>query len=412
MILITLAWADIKRTWLGACMLVLMIAVTIALAVVINLEERGLRLGSARASEAFDLVIGAAGSETQLVLSTVFLQPSLLPLMPGKYRDKIGMHPQVLWSAPLAFGDFYEGAPIIGTTEALVTQGSTVSLAEGRSFKSEYEAVVGFASKFKLGDVIKPMHGQIGSESAHGHEGVEYTVVGRLPFQNNTWDAAILVPIETVWHVHGITDHDEVGTHETDGHETDGHHADLSGMDERPLISAMIVKPKTVAGAYQLRSEFRGDDTIAVFPAEILTQLYTILGDIHQLLSVIALGAEGVLYLCIIFVAITHVNQRKRPIAALRTFGAPRYAIFMLIWGQLMLLVITGVIVGAVLGYGVSVYISEHITAKSGFNLPIMLTQEDIRSLLFSVVFAAIAALIPALLSYKHSPVHALRSSG
>lgn len=399
MILISLVWADIKRAWLGALMLILMVAATIALAVIINLEERGLRLGSARASEAFDLVIGAAGSETQLVLSTVFLQPAMLPLLSEKYRDTIEMHPQVLWSAPLAFGDFYEGAPIIGTTDALVTQGSSVPLAEGRTFKDEHEAVVGFGSSVKIGDVIRPIHGQMGSENAHSHEGVEYTVVGRLPPQNNAWDTAILVPIEAVWHVHGIVDDHEEDTHD-----------DVVAHD-RPLISAMIVKPKTVAGAYQLRSEFRSEGTIAVFPAEILTQLYTVLGDIHQLLSVIALGAQGLLYLCVIFVAITHVNQRKRSIAALRAFGAPRYAIFTLIWTQLMLLVIMGVIAGAVLGYGVSIYISEHITVKSGFNLPIMFTPEDIKSLLFSIFIAAIAALIPALFSYKHSPVHALRSA-
>ena len=66
--------ADLKRLWAGSIVIVILIMLATALGVAVTLEERALRLGSARASEKFDLVIGAPGSETQLVLSSVFLQ--------------------------------------------------------------------------------------------------------------------------------------------------------------------------------------------------------------------------------------------------------------------------------------------------------------------------------------------------
>lgn len=56
-------------------------ATTLGVAVI--LQERALRLGSTRAADRFDLIVGAPGSETQLVLSSVFLQPSPLPLVAG-----------------------------------------------------------------------------------------------------------------------------------------------------------------------------------------------------------------------------------------------------------------------------------------------------------------------------------------
>jgi putative ABC transport system permease protein len=61
---------ELKRGRLAASVLVLVVAVTVALGTVVMLAERGLRLGSGRAADPFDLVIGAKGSPTQLVLTT------------------------------------------------------------------------------------------------------------------------------------------------------------------------------------------------------------------------------------------------------------------------------------------------------------------------------------------------------
>ncbi|TXH81844.1 MAG: ABC transporter permease, partial [Rhizobium sp.] len=75
--------ADLRRFWSGALAVVVLIALSVALSVTVTLQERAVRLGSARAAEKFDLLVGAAGSETQLALSAVFLQPAPLPLMEG-----------------------------------------------------------------------------------------------------------------------------------------------------------------------------------------------------------------------------------------------------------------------------------------------------------------------------------------
>ena len=55
--------ADLRRLWLGGIVVVLLVALATALGVAVTLQERSLRLGSARAADKFDLVIGAAGSE-------------------------------------------------------------------------------------------------------------------------------------------------------------------------------------------------------------------------------------------------------------------------------------------------------------------------------------------------------------
>ena len=97
--------ADLRRLWAASLVIVLLVALATALGVAVTLQERALRLGSARAADKFDLIVGAPGSETQLVLSSVFLQPAALPLMPGDVLTKLIANPRVAWAAPIGFGD-------------------------------------------------------------------------------------------------------------------------------------------------------------------------------------------------------------------------------------------------------------------------------------------------------------------
>ncbi|MFE8100508.1 FtsX-like permease family protein [Brenneria goodwinii] len=414
-----LIWVDWRRLWPGVLVVVLLIAMATALSISVSLQERALRMGSAKAAERFDLVIGAPGSETQLVLSSVFLQPSALTLIPAQVLDDLAKNPLVAWAAPVAFGDFYQGMPIVGTTEPLVTDNGKRQLAAGRVFKQNFDAVVGANTGLSLGDTFSPVHGQIGTEGAHAHEGVSYTVVGILPADGSAWDKAILVPVNAVWLVHGIHPHeseDEHDGHADEHHEDDGddaHHEDgAEHADEHghPAgVPAIVVKPKTIAGAYQLRSLYRSNTTLAVFPGEVLVKLYSILGDIRELLVYISLGTQALVGVAVAMVAVIHLKQRQRQIGALRAFGAPRYGIFALIWCGLMSLVSVGVLLGVGVGYAAARAIAVVMSEKSGFVLPITLEREDVTFVLILLLVAAAVLTLPAMLAYRQSPATALR---
>ncbi len=222
--------ADLRRLWLGGIVVVLLVALATALGVAVTLQERSLRLGSARAADKFDLVIGAAGSETQLILSSIFLQAAPLPLVDGAVLTKLAADPRVAWAAPIGFGDSFAGYPIVGTTTSLVSN-TTSGFAEGRMFALEGEAILGAAVDLSLGAEIKPMHGTA-ETGGHTHTEIAYKVVGKLQPTGTPWDRAILVPIQAVWHVHGLGHdhgHDEghedsrAGAHDEEHHHGDGH---------------------------------------------------------------------------------------------------------------------------------------------------------------------------------------------
>lgn len=419
--------ADLRRLWAGSLVVVLLVALATALGVSVILQERALRLGSARAADKFDLVIGAGGSETQLVLSSIFLQPSALPLMSGDVLAKLAADPRVEWAAPVGFGDSFSGYPIVGTTRAL-TETISGGFSEGQVFASEGEAVIGSSVGLAIGGEIKPMHGTI-ETGGHTHTELAYRITGRLQPTGTAWDRAILVPIQAVWHIHGLeageehdhaaeAGHHDEAAHAEGAHEDADHHAEPdahaslneSWTTETPGLPAILVKPKTIADAYKLRQDYRNGTTIAVFPGEVLTNLYATLGDAKQILVAVASGAQVLVAASLILVTVIHIGQRRRQIGALRAFGAPRGAIFGIVWLEFFILVAVGIGLGFTFGYGAALILSGFFSQNSGVNLPVGFAREDGTLAMILLTFAAVLAALPAVLAYRQSPAQALRA--
>lgn len=406
--------ADLGRYKAGAIAVVLLVAFATALGMAVRIEERALRLGSARAADRFDLVIGAPGSETQLLLSAIFLQPSPLTLIPGSTLKTLSQDPRVEFAAPVGFGDSYRSHQIVGTTAEFIEK-SGFGIAEGKSFTDAFDAVVGASVPIDLGTTIRPLHGV--AESATGeHAGIAYRIVGRMNGTATPWDRAILVPIEGVWRTHGLGgDHDHAhGEHEAgeDHAAAPDEHPDRIGPPwdgELPGVPAILVKPKTIANAYQLRGEYRNEATLAVFPGEVLTRLYATLGDARLALTVIAMGTQALAAAAVMLVTMAHLAQRRRQIGALRAFGAPRLAIFAVVWAELLLVIGLGVAAGVALGYAAALVMSHLFTRQSGVALPVTLDPSDIAFAGLLLAVAALMAVAPALHAYRQSPAEALR---
>ncbi|MFG1424813.1 FtsX-like permease family protein [Roseixanthobacter glucoisosaccharinicivorans] len=398
--------ADLRRLWLGALAIVLLIAVATALGMAVQLQERALRLGSARAADRFDIVVGAAGSETQLVLSAVFLQAAPLPLMDGSVLKALAEDPRVAYAAPVGFGDSFEGQPIVGTIAAFALEAGGGALSEGQVFDALDEAVVGARVPLALGAIIKPMHGLPG-EGGHTHSEIAYHVVGRMAPTGTPWDRAILVPIEAVWRLHGMGDAHawprRVEGEAEHSHELEGTSAHLGSPWPQavPGVPAVIVKARTIADAYRLRAQYRKSPTLAVFPAEVLVRLYGTLGDARLLLGGIALGAQALVIVAVMLVSAVHLAQRRAQIAALRALGAPRRAIFTLVWSEVMALVGVGAMLGMALGFLAARMVATQLTRQSGIVLPVEFASDDLAFVAIMLTVAALAALVPAMMAYR-----------
>ncbi|HUO64401.1 MAG TPA: FtsX-like permease family protein [Terriglobales bacterium] len=398
-----LVLADMRRGRAGVAAVVAVIAVAVALGVAVTAQERALRRGSARAADAFDLVIGARGSPTQLILSAVYLQPTMLELVPGSELLRLDAESGVAWAAPLIFGDSWKGRPIVGSTASFVSAGGTRGLAAGRIFLRDHEAVVGAAVPLAIGETIQPSHG-LGSTGAGGgdsHQGALFHVVGRLPRQGNPWDGAIIAPVEALWAMHArSTGH--TGDESRIGPPWDGRH-----IGE---VSAIVVKPKSVADAYRLRARYRTAGTTALFPAEVLLELYATLGDARDLLALVTLATQVLVVAAVLLAVLSSLAQRRRQIGVLRALGAPRAYLFAAVWAHVTALIGAGALLGLLLGYAGSWALSAAFHARTGIALPVSLSWPEAGLATALVGAGAMLAMIPAWRSCRLPVATALKA--
>jgi putative ABC transport system permease protein len=177
-----------------------------------------------------------------------------------------------------------------------------------------------------------------------------------------------------------------------------------------PGLPAILVKPKTIADAYKLRQQYRSGSTLAVFPAEVLTRLYATLGDAKRVLFAVAAGSQALVAASLLLVTVMHVGQRRRQIGALRAFGAPRRALFSIVWLELFVLVAFGIALGFGLGYAAALAISGVMSEGSGVIMPVGFGREDLGFAGALIGFAAVISAAPAVLAYRQSPAAALRN--
>ena len=243
-----------------------------------------------------------------------------MELLQGEPLRRLMSESRAEFVAPIGFGDSVAGDPVVGTIPALVEHLAAGRL-EGRMFSHVDEAVVGAASPFAIGDTFQATHGH-GVEAETGdYHPQELKVVGRLPPTGSPWDRAILMPIEHVWQVHGLANGHGGAAGERArcggrargrirrgacrrGHE----HAELRDvaigppfdLASMPGIPAAVVKPRTLIEAYGLRNSWRTTETTAFFPAEVLVQLYELLGDVRVVMSALAVATELLLVAAIL----------------------------------------------------------------------------------------------------------------
>lgn len=438
--------ADMRRSRAGVAAVVLLIALAVALGVAVSAQERALRKGSAQAADAFDLVVGAPGSQTQLVLTTVYLQPAALDLLDGSVLAALQAEPGAAYISPVAFGDFYKGHPLVGVTADFVSRGGRLAPVEGRLFARSGEAVAGIDAAVAVGTAFEPVHGHHAAaeggegDEDHVHHGVHYTVVGRMPRTGTPWDRAIVVPVEAVWQVHGLgtghADHEDHAVHEEQdeheehdhaaagrvevhdhehGHDHGDEHADARigpPWDAEHLagVPAVVVKPKTVADAYRLRGKYRTPQSMALFPAEVLVDLYATLGDARDVLAAISVGTQALVIGAILLAVFASMGQRRRQLAVLRALGAARAYVFLATWCHVSLMVAAGTLLGLGLGAAAAYGLSSLFRARTGVFLPVGLAGPEWLMAAAVIIVGMGLAAIPAMAAYRQPVSAALRA--
>ncbi|MGZ9811367.1 ABC transporter permease [Pseudoroseicyclus sp. H15] len=380
---------------------VALIASAIAIGAGLLAAERGLRAGTARAADPFDLIIAAPGSELTAMLAAVYLQASDMPLLTGAQYAEVASDPAVALAAPLAFGDSAGAAPVVGTTAEFVAHMSP-ELAEGRAFAAHEEAVVGALAGFAIGDQIEPAHGVGDFADAHAHAGHHFGVVGVMERTGSPWDRAVLVPVEAVWEVHGLAN-----GHAPEAGEQLGPPFDAEYFPGTPAI---LVRGATLGANYQLLSRYGQDDMMAFFPGTVLAQLQARLGDVREAMSVLAMASQVLVTLAVLLALAILVRLFARALALLRALGAPGRFVAAVVWSYAVGLLALGTALGLALGFGAAWALSAVVTARTDILVRATLAWPEVQMAAGFVSLTAVLALLPAWAALRREIVPELRA--
>lgn len=257
-------------------------------------------------TEYYDTIIGPAGSETDLAMSTMFFTGSITETISYEHYERLAADNRVNMAVPFAIGDNYNGSKIVGTTPDFLLK---KELGEGEMFSESFEAVVGYevarANGLEIGDKIVTSHGV--SEGGHDHDSHPITVVGILKKTNTAYDNVVFTRLETLWETHGHG-HDEGEEHEE--HEEHGE------------ICAVLVKCKTPGYIDAIQSQFKSDSSLLVItPMEVMREVLANIDTsvyIVYVLCVIIL----IMNICIISViTLLNMYDSKKEIALMRLIG-------------------------------------------------------------------------------------------
>jgi putative ABC transport system permease protein len=394
--------ADLRALRWVAWVVPMLVAITVAVGVAVSAQEAALRRASAHAADDFDLLIGGPGSQTQLVLTAIYLQPAALPLIDGSILNALASDARVRAAAPIAFGDVVRGYPVVGTTAAFAARWGRIEPSEGRLFAGEAEAVIGAGVRLRMGETVVPSHALVGhgalfgiegkDEAMHRHAGVRYAVVGRLPRLGSAWDNAILVPIESVWETHGLGN---------------GHAREVAALGppfdapQVPGVPAVVVKTAAVAGAYALRAQYRQGGSMALFPAEVLVSLYRTLGDVRDVLVVASWLNDLLILAAVTILLLALAGLRRRRYAILRALGASRSYILLTVWLGASLVLTAGCVAGLALGGVAAWLIGYFVQQRTGLALAVAIGLPEVISIVGLIVVVSLMALLPATVSFR-----------
>lgn len=288
----------------------------------------------------YDTIIGPAGSDTDLAMTTMFFTGSVTDTICYENYEKLLSDIRVNVVVPFAMGDSYNGSKIIGTSAEFL---DGKDLKKGDMFAEKFEAVVGAevakTNGLEIGDTLITSHGISGT--GHEHKSTPLVVVGILEKTNTAYDNVVFTEVETVWaiHDHGDETHDDethemesaIGDHSShsESEHTEGDHThteesvtDEHDHDEHKQICAVLIKCKSPGYVAQLQAEYREDSELLVItPMEVMREVLSNIDTsvyIVYVLCVIIL----IMNLCIISViTLLNMYDSRGEISLMRLIG-------------------------------------------------------------------------------------------
>ncbi|QNO14689.1 hypothetical protein HYG86_07760 [Alkalicella caledoniensis] len=353
-------WARKSTTILFT--IALIVALTISM-VAVNISSQ-ISEGFIRADREYDIIIGPNGSETQLLMSTLFFADLPLGVISHDYVTELESRGDLEIVLPFALGDSYRGNNLVGTNPEFLRNKTIV---EGNSFTSPFEVVVGYNvaknHNLQIGDELITSHGvadhSINSlaclfhdhddeEYLDSHDNTPYKVVGILGRDNSAYDNALYTSIESIWLAHNHTG---------------------ALTPEEELVTAIIIRSGNQSAAREITSDFNSKPEYqAVHPTSVMRKLTTNIDLSKQVAFLLCSIILVLAFIIVCIMTMLMLDSLNKEVRTLRFLGLNRGIISKYVVYQVLLLGLFSTILSRLLTIGV-VYVANMLSSTMGIVL-------------------------------------------
>ncbi|MCY1508944.1 lipoprotein releasing system, transmembrane protein, LolC/E family [compost metagenome] len=391
-----ISWKSLRSKPLSAGLNMLLIAFGAGILTLLLLASSQIEEKLNSNSKDIDLVVGAKGSPLQLILSSIYYIDFPTGNIPLKEANELMHNPFVRRAVPLALGDNYNGVRIVGTdTNYIHLYGLT--LQSGKFWSADLDATIGhnvaIAQNLKVGDTFHGAHGL--TENKDVHDTHSYRVTGILAPQGNVTDNLILTNIASVWQMH-----EEPHEH-AEGEAHDHEKEEAEAMKSREITSLLI--------------QYRSPMSVAMFP-RMVNQMSSMQSaspamESTRLFSLIGVGVDTLQWFAVLIMLIAAISvfvnlynslkERKYDLAIMRTLGASRLKLFLIVILEGLLLTLGGTLIGLFIGHATLELIGQYQESEQARLTGWIFLNAEGYLLLVGIGIGIFASVIPAMQAYR-----------
>ena len=349
-----------------------------------------------------DMVVGAKGSPLQLILSAVYHIDSPTGNISVEDAEEIKNNRMVGSSIDLLYGDNYKGYRIVGTEDKFLDL-YNAKIKDGKKWNAPFEVVVGAKIYSKLNinlnDELISSHGL--RETGEAHVNQPFKVVGLLEPSNSVVDQLIITSPQSIWDLHDEHDHDDED-HDEHEHDHDDEDHDEHEHDDKE-ITAMLIKFKSPMNIIQFPRQINENTNLqAAVPSYEISRLFKLFG----------FGIETLTYLAYLIILVSgfslfinlfnSMRERKYEMALIRTLGASRSQLSVMVIFESLILTISGFLLGLLVSRLGVMFVSSLMEESLNYSLSsLYILNEEFWLLGLSILIGLISSLIPAIQVYK-----------
>lgn len=278
----------------------------------------------------YSVIIGPAGSSTQLAMNSMYFSESPVGTVPYSVVTELQKDSRVTKALPFAMADNYNGFGVVGTCAEFL-EGK--ALAEGEMFENNttMQAVIGSDiakyNELQVGDVIYTSH-SVNSNETHT-QGI--TVVGILAESYSSYDRVIFTQVKTLWDMHNHEETDEENHEEATEHHDEAEHNAEEHHHSHGTVCAVLVNTKNPGFAMQLVEQYDGKiitaedgDTVTLQAIEPMSVVRDILSDADDTKYIVFVLCAVILVMNIMVISIItllNMYHSAKEISLMRLIG-------------------------------------------------------------------------------------------